>query len=165
MASKKLIILILLPSLCRADLDGLFGIELSKPYPKEAVSSQPIPQNRPVIRFSVPVPEDNEIKQFHDVAVQLSLITNNVSGIIADRAYKTANECLVEKRNIESILNKVFPINNDKDTKDKWHYLSKDGERVANLGCSVGIGDRYHTLRLTLHDIPEDNKIIEFYSR
>jgi hypothetical protein len=161
---KFLLIFVLCTAPALAGVDGLFGVELSKPFPVKPKHSIKSSRNTIPYTFLVPVPENYEIQHFQYISVTVSQLSELVMSIIAETPYKSMDVCKREREVLITQLDNLFPLNKDSLGKYVWRYKDENANKFADVDCSIEPNTPYPVLKITVIDMDEAEKTYKHFT-
>ncbi|MEQ8314751.1 MAG: hypothetical protein RL839_04760 [Gammaproteobacteria bacterium] len=142
------------------EVNSAFGIDLGKPYTLSEIELPPL-AGRPYPASTIQVPMPSDLQHvFLDVRVGISLLSNNVFQLSAERAFSGREACYDVRRGLQEYLE------NEYDTKAKlneqFQFSSNDGVKWVQFSCGQRTDSGYWTLSFTATDESESEKFREW---
>ena len=142
------------------DIKSVFGVRLGEPFDSKDMVLPTMEQRQiPTINIRAPMLRHvNEI--FPDFEVGISLFTQNVYHVSAERAYSNYGTCDSSRKKLQQYLEEHFSAKAA--LNKQFQFLSKDKQRWVQFSCGMRTTSGFWTLSFRATDEREGQKIVEW---
>jgi hypothetical protein len=142
------------------DVRSVFGVRLGEPFDSEEMVLPTIEQQgHPTTNIRVPM-TTQLVDIFPDFRAGISLYTQNVFQVSAERAYSDYATCDLSRKKLQRYLEEQF--SSKAALNKQFQFLSKDKQRWVQFACGLRISSGFWTLSFTATDEREGQEIGEW---